>query len=70
MARTHPLFILFVAYNLLFWLPIVLVIVGAIDYRTGAIGILVITAFRAMANAYRTNFLTLEQAEVYPFRIP
>ena len=40
------------------------------DYRTGFTAVLIVIAFRAVANLVRNNLLTLEQAEVYPFRIP
>jgi len=50
--------------------PIILAFTTIIDYRTGFIAFFVIILTRAIANLYRNNFLTLEQAEIYPFRIP
>jgi hypothetical protein len=61
---------IFVIYNLVWWLPMVLGFTKVIEYRTGLIMLLVITIVRAIANVIRTNFLTLEQAEVFPFRAP
>jgi hypothetical protein len=40
------------------------------DYRTGFIALFIIVIIRAVANLIRNNLLTLEQAEIYPFRIP
>ena len=40
------------------------------SYRTGFIAVLVVIIFRAVANLYRVNALTLEQAERFPLRIP
>ena len=66
----HPLNLLFIAYNVIYWVPMILPFTKIIDYRTGFIWMLVVVSFRAIANLYRNNILTLEQAEIYPFRIP
>jgi hypothetical protein len=58
------------AYNLVWWVPIVLPITKTIDYGAGFIAFTVITAVRLSANLYRNNVLTLEQAERFPFRAP
>jgi hypothetical protein len=58
------------AYNLVWWIPIVLPITKTIDYSTGFIAFTAITAIRLSANLYRNNVLTLEQAERFPFRTP
>ena len=70
LKSTHPLHIIFVAYNIIYWVPIVLALTKVIDYRAGFIGFFGVVMFRAVANIFRNNFLTLEQAEIYPFRIP
>jgi len=57
-------------YNLVWWIPIVLPFTSLIDYRTGFIAFLAITGFRAAANIFRNNFLSPEQAEVFPLRSP
>ena len=60
----------FIAYNIVWWIPIVLGFTKIIDYRTAFIAFLIITIIRAIANVIRNNFLTLEQAETFPFRAP
>jgi len=67
---SHPLNLLFIAYNVIYWLPMILPFTKIIDYRTGFICMLTVVSFRAIANLYRNNFLSLEKAEIYPFRIP
>jgi hypothetical protein len=59
-----------VAYNVFYWIPIVLPFTPIVSYRTGFIAVLVVIIFRAVANLYRVNALTLEQAERFPLRIP
>ena len=49
------------------WIPIILAF--TIDYRMGFIAFFIVVIIRAVANLYRNNFLTLEQAEIYPFRL-
>ena len=58
------------AYNLVWWIPIVLAITNIVDYGTGFVAFAVVTAVRLGANLYRNNVLTLEQAERFPFRAP
>jgi hypothetical protein len=41
-----------------------------IDYRAGFVSFFVLIIVRAVANVYRNNFLTLEQAERFPLRVP
>jgi hypothetical protein len=62
--------ITFVAYNVVWWIPVVLPFTKTIDYSTGFIAFAVITGVRSGANLYRNNVLTLEQAERFPFRAP
>ena len=59
---------IYIAYNVIWWVPIVLPFTGIIDYRTGFIAFFIITMFRAAANLFRNNVLTLEQAESFPLR--
>ena len=61
---------IFVVYNVAWWIPILLPFIGVIDYGTGFIAFAVITFLRLVANLYRNNVLTLEQAESFPFRSP
>jgi hypothetical protein len=62
--------IVYAAYNILYWVPIVLPFTRAMDYRTGFVVLFVVLIFRSAANLYRNNFLQLEQAETFPFRSP
>ena len=62
--------LVYVAYNVVWWIPVVLAVVGIIDYRTAFVTVFVFTLIRAVANLYRNNFLTPEQAEVFPLRSP
>ena len=59
---------IYIAYNAIWWVPIVLPFTGIIDYRTGFIAFFIVTMFRAAANLFRNNVLTLEQAERFPLR--
>jgi hypothetical protein len=59
-----------ITYNLVWWIPIVLAFAKVIDYRAGSIAFFAITVVRAIANLYRNNTLTLEQAEAFPLRSP
>ena len=60
----------FVAYNAVYWIPMVLPFIGIIEYRTGFIAFATIIVVRAVANLYRNNVLTLEQGAIFPFRAP
>jgi hypothetical protein len=59
-----------IAYNAIWWVPIVLPFTRIIDYQTGFIAFLIITIIRAAANLFRNNVLNLEQAESFPLRAP
>ena len=62
--------LILIAYNVIWWVPILLGFFKIIDYRTAFITFLVITIFRAIANVVRNNVLTPEQAETFPLRSP
>ena len=66
---THPLNLILVSYNVIWWIPIILPFTRAIDYHTGFIAFFVVTVFRLVANLLRNNVLTLQQAENFPFRM-
>jgi hypothetical protein len=70
LKTTHPLNLIFIAYNVIFWIPVILPFIKVIGYSTGFKALLIIVIIRSLANLIRNNFLTLEQAEVFPFRIP
>ena len=55
-------------FNAVWWIPVLLPFIGTMDYRTGFITFGVITVIRLIANLYRNNVLTPEQAEIFPFR--
>ena len=69
-AFTHPLNLLMVAYNVAWWIPIVLAFTKVIDYRTGLIVFLAVTVIRAVANLIRNNVLKPQQAVNFPLRAP
>ncbi len=60
----------FISYNVIWWIPVVLVIAGAWSYEQGAIGFMAITAARAAINLYRNNVLADEAARSFALRAP
>ena len=62
--------LVYIAYNVVWWLPVVFVIVGVWSYRVGAVGFVVVTVCRALANLYRNNALPIEAAQRFPLRSP
>jgi len=62
--------LVFIAYNVIWWIPVVLPFTKVIDYHTGFIAFLAITIIRAIANLFRNNVLKPEQAENFPLRAP
>ena len=66
---THPLNLILVSYNVIWWIPIVLPFTKVIDYRTGFIAFFIVTVIRLVANLLRNNILTLQQAENFPLRM-
>ena len=60
--------VIYIAYNLIWWIPIVLAIFKIIDYQTAFMALFVLTIFRAVVNLYRNNALDPEQAESFPLR--
>jgi hypothetical protein len=62
--------LILIAYNVIWWVPLVLAFIKVVDYRTGFVAFLIITILRAIANAVRNNVLTLDQAETFPLRQP
>ena len=66
---THPLNLIMVAYNVVWWIPIVLTFTKTIDYHTGFIAFFVVTIIRLVANLIRNNVLKPEQADNFPFRM-
>jgi hypothetical protein len=58
----------FIAYNVVWWIPIVLAFTKIVDYRTAFIAFFAFTIIRACVNLYRNNLLNPEQGESYPLR--
>lgn len=67
---THPFNLVMMAYNIVWWIPIILPFTGAITYRTGFMAFLIVTVIRLVANLIRNNILRGEQAESFPLRSP
>ena len=60
--------LVYIAYNIIWWIPIVLAGTKTIDYWTSFIALLVLTVIRAIVNLYRNNVLNPDQAENFPLR--
>jgi hypothetical protein len=60
--------LIYIAYNLFWWIPIALAVFKIVDYRTAFIALFVLTAIRAVVNLYRNNVLNPAQAESFPLR--
>ena len=60
--------LIYIAYNIFWWIPIVLAVFKIIDLRTAFIALFVLTFIRAVVNLYRNNVLNPEQAESFPLR--
>lgn len=58
------------AYNIIWWIPIILPFTGLIEYETGYIAFLVVTIVRLAANLVRNNVLKPEVAVIFPLRSP
>ena len=67
---THPMNLLMMVYNIVWWIPIILPFTGVISYTAGFIFFLVVTIIRMVANLARNNILDLENAEEFPLRAP
>ena len=63
-------FPIYVAYNIAYWMPLVLVLTNTLDDATGFSACAVMLAVRAVFHLYRNNLLTAEQAMRFPFRAP
>lgn len=59
-----------IAYNVIWWVPIVLPILGVVSYRTGFFAFLAVTVLRAVINSYRINVMPVAAAERLPLRQP
>jgi len=59
-----------VIYNAVWWIPVVLPILGVISPRAGFMAFLAITVVRALVNAYRINVMPVAAGERLPLRQP
>lgn len=59
-----------IAYNFIWWVPVVLPILGVMSYLVGFITFLAVTMVRAMVNGYRINVMPVAAAERFPLRQP
>jgi hypothetical protein len=59
-----------IAYNVVWWVPVVMPILGVISYRVGFVAFLAITVVRALVNVYRINVMPVAAAERLPLRQP
>jgi len=62
--------LIYIIFNIVYWVPILLPFLGIIDYSTGFIVLAGNLFFRLAANLYRNNALALQQAETFPLRSP
>ena len=62
--------LILIAYNLIWWVPVVLGFFKVIDYLAAFITFLIITIVRALVNGVRNNVLRPEQAGTFPLRSP
>jgi hypothetical protein len=67
----HPLALIRVAYNIVFWIFLLPFITATIDYSLGFITFTVVIFVRLALNLYINHVLKQpEQYESFPFRIP
>jgi hypothetical protein len=60
--------LIWVTYNAVYWIPIVLPFAKVIDYKTGFIVFAAIVLVRGVINLITNNVLAPEQAEYFPLR--
>ena len=62
--------VVYFSYNLIWWVPPALAILGLVSFRAGSLGFLAMSALRAVINAYRVNILPVGRAQRFPLRSP
>ena len=62
--------LLFVAYNVVWWVPLALPLFTSVSYFAGAVLFAATTALRALINVYRINVMPEEKAQRFPLRSP
>ena len=58
-----------IAYNAIWWTPLLFVLIDRIDYEAGFFAFTAITIGRLIANIYRNNILPPERGVAFPLRI-
>ena len=69
-AATSSERLILIAYNLAWWVPVVLPILGVMSPRAGFVAFLAVTVIRALVNGYRINVMPIAAAERLPLRQP
>jgi len=59
-----------IAYNVIWWFPLVFAFTHTISYEFGFWSFFAITIFRLTANWYRSNILDFEDGRYFPLRTP
>ncbi len=59
-----------IAYNVAWWVPVVMPILGVISYSAGFVAFSAVTVVRALVNSYRINVMPIAVAERFPLRQP
>ena len=59
-----------IAYNVAWWVPVVMPMLGVISYRAGFVAFSTVTVVRALVNGYRINVMPVAAAERLPLRQP
>ena len=59
-----------IAYNVAWWVPVVMPMLGVISYRASFVAFSTVTVVRALVNGYRINVMPVAAAERLPLRQP
>ncbi len=60
--------LIWITYNIVYWIPIILPFTKVIDYNTGFIAFAATVLVRGVINLITNNILAPEQAEYFPLR--
>ena len=69
-AATSSERLIHIAYNVAWWVPVVMPILGVFSYRVAFVAFLAVTLVRALVNSYRINVMPVAAAERLPLRQP
>ncbi len=62
--------LILVVYNLTWWVPVLLAVLGILSFWAGSLGFVTISVLRAVVNVCRINALPIEAAQRFPLRSP